>query len=133
MKNTRRQKLIAAFGLALGSVIPLSVGAQIAPSIATPDKVESSIGTLKYKDGAPSKKTVAKAYDYLDLMRGVEAFTNAYQGASVASIFKGMQDAGILDGDLPLDRLDCHAQGVAVEIADRDRRAEHERDRPTDR
>ena len=38
---------------------------------------------------------MAKAYDYLDLMHGVEAFVNAYQGASVASIFKGMEDAGI--------------------------------------
>ena len=65
------------------------------PSITTPDKVETSIGTLEYKDGAPSKETVAKAYDYLDLMHGVEAFVNAYQGASVASIFKGMEDAGV--------------------------------------
>ena len=67
----------------------------IPPSITTPDKVESSLGTLEYKDGAPSKETVAKAYDYLDLMHGVEAFVNAYQGASVASIFKGMEDAGV--------------------------------------
>ena len=28
-------------------------------------------------------------------MHGVEAFVNAYQGASVASIFKGMEDAGV--------------------------------------
>ena len=69
--------------------------AAIPPSITTPDKVESSIGTLEYKDGAPSKETVAKAYDYLDLMHGVEAFVNAYQGASVAAIFKGMEDAGV--------------------------------------
>src|SRR4029453_13347281 len=31
---------------------------------------------------------------YLDLMHGVEAFMNAYQGASVASIFKGSEQAG---------------------------------------
>ena len=64
---------------------------------STPDKVETSIGTLQYKDGAPSKETVAKVYDYLDLMHGVEAFVNAYQGASVASIFKGFKDAGVPD------------------------------------
>ena len=40
---------------------------------------------------------MAKAYDYLDLMHGVEAFVNAYQGASVASIFKGSKDAGVPD------------------------------------
>ena len=95
MKTMRRQQLVAALGLALGSAFPLSAGAQIAPSITTPDKVESSIGTLEYKDGAPSRETVAKAYDYLDLMHGVEAFVNAYQGASVAAIFKGLEAAGI--------------------------------------
>jgi hypothetical protein len=42
--------------------------AQIPASITTPDKVETSIGTLEYKDGAPSKETVTKAYDYLDLV-----------------------------------------------------------------
>ena len=72
-----------------------SVHAQQPPGYMTPDKVESSIGTLEYKDGFPSDGTVAKAYDYLDLMHGVEAFVNAYQGASVASIFKGIEDAGI--------------------------------------
>ena len=80
-------------------VLPHIAAAQTAPpippSINTPDTVESSIGTLQYKDGAPSKETVAKVYDYLDLMRGVEAFVNAYGGASVASIFKGMEAAGI--------------------------------------
>jgi hypothetical protein len=80
-------------------VLPRLATAQTAPaippSITTPDKVETSIGTLQYKDGAPSKETVAKAYDYLDLMHGVEAFMNAYRGASVAAIFKGLQDAGV--------------------------------------
>ena len=87
----------AAVACAMG--MPHFAAAQTAPaippSITTPDKVESSIGTLEYKDGAPSKETVAKAYDYLDLMHGVEAFVNAYQGASVAAIFKGLEDAGV--------------------------------------
>ena len=81
--------------LILPRLAPAQTASAIPPSITTPDKVESSIGTLEYKDGAPSKETVAKAYDYLDLMHGVEAFVNAYQGASVASIFKGMEDAGV--------------------------------------
>jgi hypothetical protein len=89
-----RTKLITSIGLVLATVHPLHAG-ELSPSIATPDKVETSIGTVEYKDGAPSKETVTKAYDYLDLMHGVEAFVNAYQGTSVASIFKGMQDAGV--------------------------------------
>ena len=85
-----------ALGLVLCAATCPAV-AQIPQSITTPDKVESSIGTLEYRDGAPGKETVQKAYDYLDLMRGVEAFVNAYQGASVATIFKGLQDAGVPD------------------------------------
>lgn len=81
---------VALFGTLQSYALP-----QIPPSIATPDKVESRIGTLEYKDGAPSTETVAKVYDYLDLMHGVEAFMNAYQGASVASIFKGIEAAGV--------------------------------------
>src|SRR4029450_12971886 len=90
-----KPKLITiALGLTLVAAPPMRA-AEIPASITTPDKVESSIGTLEYKDGAPSKETVAKAYHYLDLMHGVEAFMNAYQGASVASIFKGCEEAGI--------------------------------------
>jgi len=91
--------LLAAVVVCATLILPRSAAAQTAPTIppsnTTPDKVESSIGTLEYKYGAPSKETVAKAYDYLDLMHGVEAFMNAYQGASVASIFKGSEEAGI--------------------------------------
>jgi hypothetical protein len=86
--------ITTAIGLALATVPPLHA-AQLSPSITTPDKVETRIGTLEYKDGAPSKETVAKVYDHLDLMHGVEAFVNAYQGASVAALFKGFNDAGV--------------------------------------
>jgi hypothetical protein len=47
--------------------LPCMVAAQtsaIPPSITTPDKVETSIGTLDFKDGLPSKDTVAKIYDF---------------------------------------------------------------------
>jgi hypothetical protein len=91
--------LLAAVVVCATLVLPRLAATQTAPaippSITTPDKVETRIGTLDFKDGAPSKETVAKAYDYLDLMHGVEAFVNAYQGASVAAIFKGLEDAGV--------------------------------------
>ena len=75
---TMKPELIAA-ALFCAAAVP----AALAQSTVTPDKVESSIGTLNYKDGAPSKETVAKVYDYLDQMHAVKAFVNAYQGASV--------------------------------------------------
>ena len=95
MRKSHRMLLGSALTLFISQSVMGQVSMQTRTSITTPDKVESSIGTLQYKDGAPSKETVQKAYDYLDLMHGVEAFMNAYQGASVASIFKGAADAGI--------------------------------------
>src|SRR5271166_1236158 len=81
--------------LALAATLQSVVAQEIPKSIATPAQVQSSIGTLEYKDGAPSTATVAKVYDNLDLMHGVEAFVNAYQGASTASLFKGFNAAGV--------------------------------------
>jgi len=80
---------------AAAAAVHLAVAQEIPKSISTPDKVESKLGTLEYKDGAPSKETVQKVCDNLDLMHSVEAFVNAYQGASTAAIVKGFNDAGI--------------------------------------
>jgi hypothetical protein len=49
-----------ALGLAQSVGVPLPAVAQIPPSVSTADKVEASIGTLEYKDGARSKETVTK-------------------------------------------------------------------------
>ena len=45
-------------------------------SITTPDKVESRLGTLDFKDGAPSQATMDKVYDHLDFTHAFEAFVN---------------------------------------------------------
>jgi len=75
----------------------MNVTTKIPSEITTPDRIETRLGTLEFRDGAPSKETVEKVYDNLDLMHGVEAFVNAYQGASVASLFKGFNAAGVAD------------------------------------
>ena len=43
----------------------------IPSSVTVPDKVKTSIGTLKYFDGVPTDKTVETVYDYLDQSRAV--------------------------------------------------------------
>jgi hypothetical protein len=104
MKTTNRtfiDGLLAAVLVATVITPPGVATAQTSSAIpsqlVTPDRLETSLGTLEFKDGAPSKETVAKVYDNLDLMHGVEAFVNAYQGASVAAAFKGFNDAGVPD------------------------------------
>ena len=77
-----------------------SAQAQLAPKNTTPNKVVSSIGILEYKDGAPSKATVEKVYDNLDLMHGVETFVNAYQGASTQDLAKEFNRVGVPDNSV---------------------------------
>src|SRR5580658_5563998 len=70
----------------------------IPPQVTTPDSVETRIGTLKFFDGAPDKATVAKAYDNLDFMRGVQVFLNTMPGASLVAMRDGLRSVGAIDG-----------------------------------
>jgi len=47
-------------------------------SITTPNKVDTRIGTLDFKDGMPSKETVDKVYDNLEFTHAFEAFVNTF-------------------------------------------------------
>ena len=57
-------------------------------SIQTPNAVETRLGTLNFRDGAPSAETAAKVYDHLDFSPGVEAFPGSFRGASLAALRK---------------------------------------------
>ena len=46
----------------------------VAPGVATPDKIETSIGTLKLNDGFPTAETTQKVYDNLDRSRALQAY-----------------------------------------------------------
>lgn len=46
----------------------------IAPGVATPDKLDTSIGTLKLSDGYPDPDTITKIYDNLDRSRALQAY-----------------------------------------------------------
>src|SRR6476469_7488742 len=72
----------------------------IPPSLVTPDKVETRIGTLDFKDGAPSKETLAKVYDNLDITHAYEAFVNTMQGVNAEAIKKGFADIGVKDNEI---------------------------------
>jgi hypothetical protein len=85
----------AATPTAATAATSAAIPPQILASIGVPASLETSLGTLSFVDGIPTAETVSKAYDALDLMRGVDVFLNAYQGASTVAISQGMQDAGV--------------------------------------
>jgi hypothetical protein len=72
----------------------------ISPAISTPDKVETRIGTLHFKDGMPNKDTIAKIYDNLDFTHAFEAFVNTFQGVSIRALHKGFLDVGVKDNEV---------------------------------
>ena len=72
----------------------------IPPSLVTPDKVESRIGTLDFKDGQPSKQTLEKVYDNLDFTHALRAFTDTLQGVSIHAIRKGIASVGAKDNEV---------------------------------
>ena len=74
--------------------------AAIPPAITTPDTVQTRLGTLEFKDGAPSKATLDKVYDHLDFTHAYEAFVNTMQGVNAAAIHKGFLDSGVKDNDI---------------------------------
>ena len=89
--------LVACAVLALPRLAAAQASTAIPPAITTPDRLETRIGTLEFKDGAPSAETVQKVYDSLDFVRGVDAFMNSFSGASAYAIRKGFHSTGAED------------------------------------
>ncbi len=71
-------------------------------SITTPDSVDSRIGELDFKDGAPSADTVDAVYDNLDFINAFRAFTDTFKGVSVQAALEGFEAAGIKDNEILL-------------------------------
>ena len=105
MRTTKRtlieRTLAAAIATTIFTACATSLAnAAIPPSLVTPDKVETRIGTLDFKDGMPSKDTLAKVYDNVDFTHAYEAFVNTMQGVNAEAIKKGFADIGVKDNEI---------------------------------
>jgi hypothetical protein len=93
--------LLAATVVCATLVLPRVASAQTAPaippSITTPDKVESRLGPLDFRDGAPERATLEKTYDHIDF---THAFVNTMQGVSLVAARRGFLDAGVKDNEI---------------------------------
>jgi len=67
---------------------------KIPAGIVTPDKLETRLGTLALIDGVPDAATAQKIYDNLDFQRGVQAYLNSIQIASMYGMRKGLLEFG---------------------------------------
>ena len=108
MTNFSKKALSLLLGLSSSSLLASEpIGSVDIKRIQTPDIVETSIGTLKFIDGAPLPETAQKAYDYIDTMRGVDVFLKGMPGASIQGLIDGPAAIGVKEiGDvLIFDKL----------------------------
>jgi len=109
MKSTRMTSLLA---IVLASAIAATTAqAQTAPKmkmttdtpsgIASPDKVETRLGTLKFFDGFPDDASVEKLYDNLDFQRAVQAYLLALAPVSMVGLRDGLTKFGPANVTIP--------------------------------
>lgn len=82
--------MLAAVGLsfsASGESPRMKYATEIPANVITPDKMETRIGTLHFKDGVPSKETAQKLWDQQDFSRAVEAMIMTTPTASLQRFF----------------------------------------------
>jgi hypothetical protein len=81
---------------------------ELPPGIATPDKVESRLGTLNFFDGFPDDASVEKLYDNLDFQRAVQAYLLAIPAVSQAANRNEILKLGPANTTVPIfeERMD---------------------------
>ena len=86
--------VLLSFGAAASAMAVADVTPEELAAISTPNSVETSIGTLRFIDGAPLPETADTVYDYLDRMRGVDSFLKGMPAASLLMLMKGIESIG---------------------------------------
>ena len=76
------------------------VSDEVLKSLGAPDTVETSAGTLEFKDGVPTEETASKVYDTLHFTRALNVYNNSFRGASALAIVKGFEGIGANPGDV---------------------------------
>jgi len=85
---------------ALAKAPKMKMTTPIPPEITTPDKVETRIGTLNFKNGMPDQATMDKLWDNLDFARAVDVYLNTLPGVSIYAARKGPRDVGVPDNTI---------------------------------
>jgi hypothetical protein len=91
---------LAVAALALPGAANAQVSRETLESLGMPDRVESSIGTLEFKDGAPTVETAQKVYDALAFTRALNVYNNSFRGASALGLYKGFASIGAEPNDV---------------------------------
>lgn len=96
--------LVLAFGPVAGAVQAdtYKYSTPIPSGIASPDTIDTRLGTLKFFDGFPDKATAEKLWDNLDFQRSVQAFLLGMPAVSQAANREAFRTLGPLNTLLPI-------------------------------
>ena len=101
MKTTTLYSLaLFTAAVAVAPGVNAQVSQQTLDAMSAPDKVETRLGTLEYKDGVPTAATVQKMYDNLDFMHAVHVYLNAFAGVSTYAARDGFRSIGVEDNQV---------------------------------
>jgi hypothetical protein len=95
--------LVSAFAAGLAanpSAAMAQVSQETIDSLSAPDSVETSIGTLEFKDGAPTVESAETVRDALVFTRALNVYNNSFRGASAYAIREGLHSIGAKDNDV---------------------------------
>ena len=78
----------------------MTVSSETLRTISAPERLETRLGRLEFRDGVPNAVTVETLYDHLDFVHGLNVFLNAFPGASTYAMRKGFHEAGANDNEV---------------------------------
>ena len=84
----------------------------IPPGIEMPGSVKTRLGTLKFFDGFPDKKTVDVLYDNLDFQRAVQAYLLALAPVNMVGLRQGLLECGPANVTIPTFEANLNARSI---------------------
>lgn len=101
VKKTITAMMVAVLMAAGSAQAEPKYAADVPESVTTPDTVKTkALGKLEFFDGMPSKKSVEKLYDNLDLVRGVAAFLDGIPVAAIQAFVIGLPKVGVQPNEI---------------------------------
>ena len=95
---TMKILLAGAATLCLAASAQAQVSDETIRSLGAPDSVETSIGTLTFKDGVPDAETATKVFDAMDFANALAVYNNSFRGASAYALRKAFEELAGANG-----------------------------------
>jgi hypothetical protein len=84
------------------------------PGVASPEKIETRLGTLNFFDGFPDKASAEKLYDNLDFQRAVQAYMLAISAVSQVANRNAFKTLGPANTVVPIFEQLLDSRGIVA-------------------